>query len=334
MELLQNMKKEAGDMLSTKNDKMSGWSVRLFAFGMPVLIYVISLLSHNDDGTPVADPDGIVEHGAYIVLLYLGFLIVYAATIALVIGSQTKTGEMVLDRIAHTIGLRSSPMISKNLRRTARTLSGTEFTPENLTENLRLAYEAEQHMAWYRTEPRWSVAGCMTRRLHRKVANRIQAVRSYATSEAAHRAAREKAAEILGRTNDELDEALVYFSVDGRLDGYALILAERYKIAGKDPLESQNTWRFELVGEHYSYAALLCGPVWVHESNLARGDAYKDDVLIKTSDSARASGTYKDTVANLWNADRWHMYHKPGRLVKAAKLLDRNRRGGTEHFVA
>ena len=321
-------------MLSTESDKMAGWIVRSYFFGIPALLYGVSLISENDDGTKTADPDGVFEHLIYLASLYAGFTFLCIMAIVVVIGMHTNRGERFMDAFAHVLGLRSDPRASRTIKQLTKTLSGANLNPEILIENLRIANQAEREMAEYRLESRYSIAGFMSRKLHQKARTYVHSVREYAKSEEAHQAARRKAAEILGKPDSELTEALVYFSVDGALDGYALILANRYQVAGRNPLEVQDRWRNNLVGEHYSYTALFCAPAWVHETNLARGESCKDDVLVSITDAALAAGTYMDTVVNLWNTDRWHMYHKPERLVKAAKLLDRKRRGGEDHLVA
>ncbi len=333
MELLQKIIKEARDFWFSENNLMSKLVVRGYIVALPAIFYITSLFTRDDDGEKFIDPNGVFEHALWVLVVCFGTVFFYAAIILIVLAADSKKGQKTLDVIATSVGMRNSRRATKNLKKLNKTLKNAELRPEILLEHLRLANEASMEIQNYPLEPRGTLARTMSDKLIKKTRTAVSQTRAYVSSEQALASAKTKSAEILNTGQNNLDEKLVYFSVDGQLDGYALILASKYMIAGKNPLEPKDSWGNSLVGEYYMFTALLCAPLWVQQSNLARGDAYADDVLIKISGTEEAKGSYKDTVANLWNPDRWHMYHRPDRLVRAAKMLDTKRRGGEEHLV-
>ena len=311
--------------------------VRAGVLGLPFLTYPIIVLYENSDGTRLVSPHNVLEYASVLLIsvavalsgISLGFFVAMTA----VHGRKLRWVHFILGML----GFRASAAELKRVRQNTEMLKKHPLSVNTIESSVVLAGMLNRALQAVVPDFRYTAAWWRSRKLLRVAPEIVAAHMDYLeTDDAFHSAlqhAVEKHYEIFGETDKSLDQTLVYVSVSRDVpDINTLVLMNKYLVAGKSPLQRESSYgRYaydatpRLAGMNSGYSALLCIPRWMCDSLLT----------LKQFDGepASATGTYKDTVAFLWNRNRSNLYHQPTKLVAAAKRLDKNRRGEVEHYV-
>ncbi len=306
---------------------------RAGTLGLSFAIYPIILFSEDSDGTRLVSPHGVLEHLALIPVAAAATL--GAVSVAFFIAMTAVHGRKL--RWVHfalgMLGLRASAKVLKSVKEYTEMLGSTPPSLDTNEKSMVLARMLEKFTSSVVPDHPYTTAWWRSHTLLRTARELVAAHLDYLESDDAFHSALMRTTEkhhvIFGDVDKPLDQTLVYTSVSGQvLDYGTLVLMKRYLVAGEDPLQWEPHYNVGQirVGMRHGYSALLCLPRWVCETHLAFEQFGPDP--------APANGTYKDTVAYLWSADRHNMYHQPTKLVAAAKRLDMSRRGDLELFVA
>ncbi len=340
MEYIKELKKTLSDTLLKPTDTASKL-FRVFILALPVLVYVVLVFIDNSKGERVVHPSSVLEHLGVLVFSYV---LVYAILLSLIwIMILAESGK--LDPMTRTVseffGFPAEGPRFKRMKALAKYLKHQTPSLTWICDQMRVVKELEMQAATLQAyTPRFLAKYTAARNTQRSLSD-LSRFETYTRSTSAYAEALAFANEKFETTcpGSSKDETLVYFSVSGRLSSmFESVLISRHLVAGDDPLDLDPQWtaqwhEYRLVGDTYDFVALVCAPRWLYEIRLGHVSEKEPDYLYRITETYPASATYKDTVSNLWDEDRWGMYHQPLRLVKAAQRLDRNRRGGHEYWV-
>ena len=341
MEYIQELKKTLSSTLLKPTDTASKL-FRVFILVMPAFVYAVLVFIDDSKGERVVYPSNMFEHLGVLVSSYILMYAVVVLFIWFMILAESGKLDPMTRTVSEFFGFPAEGPRFKRMKALTKYLKHQTPSLTWICDQMRVVKELEmQASALKAYTPRFLAKYTAARNTQRSLSD-LSRFEAYTRSTSAYTEAFAFANEKFETTypGSTKDETLVYFSVSGRLSSmFESVLISRHLVAGDDPLDLDPQWtaqwhEYRLVGDTYDFAALVCAPLWLYKIRIGHVSEKEPDYLFRITETHPASATYKDTVSNLWDKDRWGMYHQPLRLVKAAKRLDRNRRGGHEYWVS
>lgn len=340
MEYKKELKSLCKDIVSRPKDLPEAF-FKVLVMLVPVILYVVFVYVDDENGKRVFNPSGPAEHAAVLVFSYVSVISVILAMLWLSILAESGKLDPATTLISEFLGFPVEGPRLRKMRSLSKYLAHQTPSLAWITDQLRVVREIELHASQVEaSNPRFLARKVAARRL-RSYLDGTHRFNSYLRSESAYAEAAAHARSILESKSPglEMDDTLVYFSVSGALNSmFESVLVSAHRVAGPDPVAEDPTWenhwyQYRPNGQRYDFAALVCAPAWMHKASMGHVSEREPDYMFRLTDPAPASSTFRDTIANLWDDDRWGMYHQPAKLVKAARGLDRNRRDGAEHWI-
>jgi hypothetical protein len=309
----------------------------LIVLAVSVLLYAFAVYIPDDEtGKTLTNPRDVPAHLMVFAVAVPAAIIFILVVVAIATFFETEWCSTHLLRFSSILGMSSTPNAFGAVRRALRTLEKEKASLETAVLRYKQAAQTVKLVHTLKDEPRYTLARVRLSRLQRRAESAKASAKAFLYSD-----------ELFSQATDAFDYSCpprraaewCYISLSGPVKHpTVLALLARFQIAGLDPLAiTEIAWSDELVGERHDFAALALAPRWVchhvfKETMYIIGTSHYLSTFppIRLTEPVAAAGTYKDTVAALWTADRWSTHHQPERLVWLARRLDSRRKDGAE----